>query len=158
MAIKKNGSSNSSTKDINKPKEDRNKTFDLKSAAGKQTIAASTGNLRVTGATVSGIPDTASVTIQCTISEDNKEENLASGNKVEESTKLFDSDTDGFVVKRLLKGEQENKSTENQEQEISSVPTVAYYSSTLKPPPTAPRSSPTNELLPLTSKEHYNRT
>ena len=143
MAIKKKGSSNLNTKGIKKPAEESNN--DLKSAEGKQTIVTSSGNLRVTGETVTGIPDTASVTIQCTISEDNYD-SVDGGNNP--TLPSFESDTDGFVVKRLLKEQQLQESTAKQQlQDIPAVPAATYYNnSSVRAPPTAPRSSPINDL------------
>ena len=152
MAIKKKGAALNNTKEINKPNEDRNKILNRKKVADKQTIAASSDNLRVTGATVSGIPDTASVPIQCTVSEDNYDSDA--GIQPEAAVNQFDSDSDGFVVRRLLKAQQKNDDTENQSQDFA---TAAVPFTFVNPPPTAPRSSPTNEPLPRSYSELYNR-
>ena len=149
MAIKKKGVNNGSTKETNKCDSDKSKTFASKSV-GKQSIVASTGNLRVTGATVSALPDTVSVPIQCTISEDNSPVPPSRGNEALDTTNAVDSDTDGFVVKRLLKEQEYQqeektvKSTEQPSQEFSFTSTIYYGPA--RPPPTAPRSSPIHEV------------
>ena len=151
MVIKKKSSSNVSSKRINKPDKDKRKSFDSKSTS-KQSIVTSSSNLRVTGANVSGgNPDAVSVPVQCNISEDNYNEAEPSDDDQKpeiEQTNAFDSDNDGFVVRRLLKKQETAAhqliTSAHQSAEVQDTNTnqIAYYTSLVRPPPTAPRSSP----------------